>query len=184
MKRLYIEGSSDTDNGSLKNAFAKLFEKELKGNMPRIVMGDGRSQTIDKFCTAPFLPDEERYLLIDSDKYPIVKREECDSFNEAIPNIVCKCDETNTFFMIQEVEAWILSQLDVLCLYKIIVPQRTIEQILQIYKPSEDLAMHYEKAKKKYHKVRDFSKLFPSLNVDCLRRDFSDFRELLSKLKT
>ena len=49
MKRLYIEGSANTANGNLRIAFSKLLEKELKGNMPRIVMGDSKSHTIEKY---------------------------------------------------------------------------------------------------------------------------------------
>ena len=53
MKTLYIEGSADTDNGNLRRAFAMLLEKELANKMPRIIMGDGKNQTIDKFHSTP-----------------------------------------------------------------------------------------------------------------------------------
>ena len=70
-KVIYIEGTSETDNGSLRNAFSRLLEKELKGKMPQVIMGDGIEQTIDKFLTKPLAPNEHRFLLIDSDQ-PLV----------------------------------------------------------------------------------------------------------------
>lgn len=47
MKTLYIEGT-ETDNGNLRKAFSILLEKELSGNMPRIIMGDGLQQKSSK----------------------------------------------------------------------------------------------------------------------------------------
>ena len=52
-KVLYIEGTSDLDNGNLRKAFATLLEKELKGRIPQVIMGDGISQTVDKFMSKP-----------------------------------------------------------------------------------------------------------------------------------
>ena len=57
MKRIYIEGEK---NSSLRMAFSKLFEQELKGNMPQIILGEGINQTVDKFRTSPLVKDEER----------------------------------------------------------------------------------------------------------------------------
>ena len=66
-KVIYIEGTQDLDNGDLRLAFAKLLEKELKGKMPRIVMGNGKGQTVDKFQSTPLQKGEDRYVLVDSD---------------------------------------------------------------------------------------------------------------------
>lgn len=46
MKTLYIEGT-ETDNGNLRKPF-HFFWKELSGNMPRIIMGDGLQQKNSK----------------------------------------------------------------------------------------------------------------------------------------
>lgn len=65
MKRVYIEGEN---NANLRKAFSELLEQELKGEMPKIVLGDGISQTVNKFRSAPLEKGEERFLLIDSDE--------------------------------------------------------------------------------------------------------------------
>ena len=57
MKRIYIEGEN---NSGIRMAFSKLFEQELKGNMPQIILGDGINKTIDKFRTSPLIKGEER----------------------------------------------------------------------------------------------------------------------------
>lgn len=182
-KKLYIEGTTDTDNGSLKIAFAKLLEKKFKGKMPRIVMGDGRSQTITKFCTAPMQPDEVCFLLIDSDKYPFDASKECSEFIEEIPNIVQECTIENTFFMIQEVESWLLSQPDVIKeKAKIIIPEHPISFLISLHKPSEKLQSYYQQQHRAYHKVSEFVKIFPYMDIDKLQKDYSDFERLLKAL--
>lgn len=115
-KVIYIEGTSETDNGSLRNAFSRLLEKELKGKMPQVIMGDGKEQTIDKFLTKPLAPNEQRFLLIDSDqplannaKITIVSKIQAREVNKKI-----EATAENVFFMVQKAEAWILSQPDVL----------------------------------------------------------------------
>ena len=106
MKKLYIEGDNNPD---LRMAFSKLLEQELKDGMPRIVMGDGKSQTIHKFMTAPKEEDEERFLLVDSDAPMENKQMLLDDIKSThvYKNVVFEVSEENTFFMIQEVEAWI-----------------------------------------------------------------------------
>lgn len=108
---LYIEGTTSHDNGDLRKAFSKFLAKELNGRMPKIVMGDGKTQTIDKFYATPLKDGESRFLLVDSDKQlPAVdERTEYTSFNKKRSNRLVDCTTENTFFMVQEAEAWILS---------------------------------------------------------------------------
>lgn len=47
--KLIVEGTTDTSNGDLRKGFNKLLSKKLSGKMPRIVMGDGKTQAINKF---------------------------------------------------------------------------------------------------------------------------------------
>lgn len=182
MKRIYIEGEN---NPGLRKAFTELLKQELGRNMPKIVLGDGISQTIDKFRKAPLEKDEERFLLVDSDepltdKADLVRRvneEKCNQKN-------CKVDATidNTFFMVQEVEAWILSQPDVLRKIQITkgLPLANIECIK---KPSEKLFQVYEQNGKKYHKVREFPRVFGMLDSSKLRAFSSEYEALIEKLK-
>lgn len=58
MKTLYIEGTSETDNGNLRKPF-HFFWKELSGNMPRIMMGDGLKQ---KTAKKLFPTEKKSYL--------------------------------------------------------------------------------------------------------------------------
>ena len=78
---------------------------------------DGIEQTVDKFCKTPMDQDEERYLLVDSDRFISsipAKKDICNRFNKARANRKIDSSVENTFFMVQEAEAWILSQPDVL----------------------------------------------------------------------
>ena len=184
-KVLYIEGTSDLDNGSLRKAFATLLEKELSGNMPQVIMGDGISQTVDKFMSKPLLPNEHRFLLIDSDC--ILTDEGRDkiiaSYNNGKPNKKKSLEKNNTFFMVQEAEAWILSQPDVLESLKISVSSLPKKNVMEITKPSEELARLYKKSKKEYHKVTEFVKVFPKLDSQKLKEYFNEYNRLICALQ-
>lgn len=182
-KVIYIEGTQDMDNGDLRKAFARLFEKELKGRMPRVVMGNGKGQTIDKFHSTPLSPDESRYLLVDSDAPVGDKKEVCEHFNEQKPNRKTDCTSENTFLMIQEAEAWILSQPDVLKRHRISVKQLPKRNVMEISDPSDLLSALYKDSGKEYHKVRDFSRLFPDLDIQALQAYFPEFKDLMTNLK-
>ena len=179
---IYIEGTQDLDNGDLRKAFAKILEKELKGKMPRIVMGNGKTQTIDKFHSAPLRKDEERFLLVDSDAPVENKLDVCNSFNQMKRNRKVNCTESNTYLMIQEAEAWILSQPEVLKQHKIKAAKLPKRNIMDISDPSDKLAELFKDSGMEYHKVRDFSRLLPDLNTESLKKDFSEFKELVAAL--
>lgn len=57
MKTLYIEGT-ETDNGNLRKAFSLLLEKELSGNMPRIMIDGLKQKTAKKL----FPTEKKSYL--------------------------------------------------------------------------------------------------------------------------
>ena len=182
-KVIYIEGTQDLDNGDLRKAFAKLFEKELKGNMPRIIMGNGKGQTIDKFQTTPFKPDEERYLLVDSDVLITDKSDVCQTFNKDKINIRLESTIENTFLMIQEAEAWILSQPEILKKHNIKVSRLPKKNVMLITKPSDMMSSLYRDSGREYHKVRDFCRIFPDLNTSALKVYFSEFKDLVEVLR-
>lgn len=183
---LYIEGSTDTDNGNLRKAFSKLLSNELKQCMPRIKMGDGIEQTVDKFCKTPMDQDEERYLLVDSDRFISsipAKKDICNRFNKARVNRKIDSSVENTFFMVQEAEAWILSQPDVLSSVGINIQNISVSNVEQIEKPSQKLAELYKKNDKVYSKVREFVKVFCLLDSQKLKETHSEYRDLIEKLK-
>lgn len=184
-KVLYVEGTSDLDNGSLRKAFSDLLKKELKGKMPQIIMGDGISQTIDKFMSKPLLANEHRYLLIDSDqtftedvRISIMKK-----FNDGKPNKKKSMEKENTFFMVQEAEAWILSQPEILEKAQIDTSSLPKRNVMEITKPSEELARLYKLSMKEYHKVIDFVKVFPGLDSKKLRDYFEEYNRLILALQ-
>lgn len=181
-KVIYIEGTQDLDNGDLRLAFAKLFEKELKGKMPRIVMGNGKGQTVDKFQSTPLHNGEKRFVLVDSDAPVNDKESICLHYNEQTPNLKHNCTITNTYFMIQEAEAWILSQPKVLRKFKIETRKLPKKNVMEIPNPSDLMATLYKDSGKEYHKVRDFSRVFPELDTKTLKEYFPEFNSLIEVL--
>ena len=183
-KVLYIEGTSDLDNGSLRKAFATLLEKELTGKMPQVIMGDGISQTVDKFMSKPLLPNERRFLLIDSDQFLTEEVREAimKSYNDGKPNRIKSMEKKNTFFMVQEAESWILSQPDVLKTVKVSTSSLPKKNVMEITKPSEELARLYKNSKKQYHKVTEFVKVFPQLDSKKLKEYFDEYNRLIIAL--
>ena len=184
-KVIYIEGTSDLDNGSLRKAFSTLLQKELKGRMPQVIMGDGISQTVDKFMSKPLQENEHRYLLIDSDQMLTeeVRESIMRKYNDAKPNRKKDLQKDNTFFMVQEAEAWILSQPDVLEKAKISTSSLPQKNVMEIAKPSEVLARLYKNSNKEYHKVIGFVKVFPNLDSQKLRAYFEEYDRLIIALQ-
>lgn len=165
-------------------AFSKLFEQELKGNMPQIILGDGISQTVDKFRTAPLVEDEERFLLVDSDEKITDRADLVKRVNEKCSQKNCKIEvtEDNTFFMEQEVEAWILSQPEALKQRKVTVGL-PLNNIPSITKPSEKLSEIYSRNKKTYHKTKEFPLVFKLLDSNQLKAYSPEYKALIEKLK-
>lgn len=184
-KVIFIEGTTMKDNGDLRKAFNLLLSKELKNNMPRIVMGDGKTQTIDKFQTRPLEKDEVRFLLVDSDAPLTDKKRAVAEINDKRPVEQRKVssNEDNTFFMVQEAEAWIMAQPNVLKAQKINTSSLPKSDMMQIADPSDVLADIYKKSGKEYHKVREFVKLFPALNTQSLKNLFPEFKALVEALQ-
>ena len=184
-KVLYIEGTADLDNGSLRKAFSTLLEKELKGKMPQVIMGDGISQTVDKFMSKPLSPNERRFLLIDADQLLTeeVRESIMKSYNDGKPNRKKSMEKVNTFFMVQEAEAWILSQPDVLEAAKVSTSSLPKKNVMEIAKPSEELARLYKNSGKEYHKVTEFVKVFPKLDSQKLKEYFDEYNRLIIALQ-
>lgn len=99
---LFIEGTTDTSNGNLREGFNKLLVKKLEGKMPTISMGDGKKQTIDKFKNSF---NSNMLCDLDAPETKIaddLKENEISDYKDSV------------FFMIQEMEAWFISQPEIL----------------------------------------------------------------------
>lgn len=181
MKRIYIEGKN---NPGLRASFVGLLSKELSGLMPRVVLGDGISQTVSKFRTAPLENGEERFLVVDSDEKITDRNDLVKRVNDKCSQKNCIIDATpeNTFFMEQEVEAWILSQPDALKVRKV-TKGLPLTNITSINKPSEKLSEIYQKNGKQYNKTREFSAVFKHIDSSKLKRFSSEYKALIEKLK-
>lgn len=176
-KKLFIEGTSDDSNGNLRIGFGLLLSKKLSGRMPDIVLGGGKHNCIGKF-RAFTRTSNNAYLLIDLDN-PI------DQKGNEILALNLSSSENELFFMVQEMEAWFLSQPDVLSrYYKVDLSGKIKGSVLDIEKPCKkmiDIIKKYT-SKKTYHKVSDGAKLLAELNLDKLIRDFDDVQKLIDKL--
>lgn len=170
--KLFIEGTSDDTNGDLRQGFENLLKKELGAaqKMPKIILGNGVTQTIDKFTYA----GDTKSLLIDLDGDFETKSNRLKEFN---------LSEKNTFFMIQEMEAWFLSQPDILNdFYKteLKIPQKKASEIAQ---PAKELKrITKNTVRREYHKVSHAVELLGKLKTDRLKNDFPDFKNLIDFL--
>lgn len=168
---LFVEGTTDDTNGDLRQGFENLLKKELAEKMPRIKLGNGITQTIDKFSNT----EGVKFLLIDLDDHADKKAERLNKLN--LP-------DSKTFFMVQAMEAWFLSQPDILKdFYKkdLKIPQKHASEIA---KPDRELRKLTKNSdKKEYHKVRHAVELLSKLDVKKLKNDFPDFNHLIHSLK-
>ncbi len=103
---IFIEGEPNSPNGDPRQGFTKLLKQKLDGKLPRIILGGGKKQTIDKFLNNR-LEADEFLLLIDLDNDESFRATDLIKHN-------LKPKSEDVFYMIQELEAWFLSQPDVL----------------------------------------------------------------------
>ncbi|MEN0050804.1 MAG: DUF4276 family protein [Bacteroidota bacterium] len=176
-KVLIIEGSPDTSNGRLAEKFGKLLRKELEQHMPKIYMGKGKFQAIKRF------KDERkadfRFLLIDLDRDEEFKEEE-------LANLDLEKYKEWVFFMVQEVEAWFISQPQILDKYYGIDLSKKLKSKHpeKVKNPAKLLQQLTKKTRKRepYHKVKHAVDLLPLLDIQQLRTDFKDFDRLIKKI--
>jgi hypothetical protein len=176
-KVLIIEGAQDTRNGILRQGFNKLLSQKLEGKMPRIIMGEGKKQSIDIFLNSK--TERIPHLLIDLDGDESKKIKDLEDNNLASNSRV-------VYFMIQEMEAWFISQPMILDKYycsklSLKIPKKHPKEIPN---PSDFLYQITKMTKKgKYHKVKHAIDLLQQLNANQLMDDFEDFERLINTLK-
>lgn len=167
-KMLFIEGDP-----ALREGFAVLLSKKLGHKMPRIKMGENQKNTIKAFMRDT---SKKRYVLVDLDASPTTRETRLQELETPV----------NTFFMIQEMEAWFLSQPAILdTFYSSLLSEKIPKKNPQeIEKPSKKLQeWTHDTAKQKYHKVKHAVPLLKQLDPDRLEQDFQDFKNLIAVLR-
>ena len=176
-KALFIEGEQSEAIASLRQGFNKLFSQVLKGKMPKIYMGNGITTTKIKFKNNK--RDGISFILIDLDTIEEKKEEK-------LIELDLSTHSAQVFWMVQEMEAWFLSQHNVLNeIYGLEIANKLPKKKPQLFdKPSETL-MELTKGTKrgKYNKVRDAVEFLEKLNAQQLQIDFPEFNRLIEELK-
>jgi Domain of unknown function (DUF4276) len=168
---LFIEGTNDDTNGDLWRGFERLLKKELVGKMPIIKLCNGVNQTVNKFLKAK----GDKFILIDLDGAPSTRKERLEAL---------KLPESQTFFMVQSMEAWFLSQPYILKRFYNKSLKLADKPIQDIAKPDKELQRFTRDTRKKeYHKVSHAVELLGKLDIQKLQEDFSDVRDLIEALK-
>lgn len=173
---LYIEGTTDDTNGDLRQGFYSLLLQKLDGKMPRIRMAEGKSQAISKFKKP--LPNDNPLLVIDLDKEESYKENLLKEENLENRSL-------SVIFMVQEMEAWFLSQPSILDdFYKSKISLKIKRSPAEIKDPSDELLRLTKNLSKKehYHKVKHGVELLKLLNLSDLMNDFIDVKNLIDLL--
>jgi hypothetical protein len=142
---LYIEGTKDDTNGDLREGFRILLEQKLKGKMPRLVMGNGKEETMNFFNNERLnVKYTHRNVVVDSDATELEKSRE--EREKRAPDL---------FFMVQEMEAWFLSQPEILDERFGVAVSKKIPSgdVTNIPDPSDKLYQWTKDCKMPYHKV-------------------------------
>jgi Domain of unknown function (DUF4276) len=178
---LIIEGTSTTDNGDLRQGFVALLNKDAKarGNFT-LEMGNGIDKTAWAFIKKRQSGLDNHLLLIDSD---------CPSEQlfETLQGLKLQPYQHEVFFMIQEMEAWFLSQPEVLEQFygKGVTKKLTKKHASLFLNPKEELkAITKDSKRGPYQIVKHATALLKELDNITLARDFEDFRRLLETISS
>jgi len=178
-KMLFIEGTSNKSNGDLSQGFHKLLSQKLAGTMPRIVMGNNKPDSIRKFKNSGQLA-EKSYLLIDSDC-------PADNCEQDLKDHNLVEDKELVFYMIQEMEAWFISQPTVLDdFYNHLISERLTQRApKEVPDPVQELIRVTKDTRKgRYRKVQHGTFLLEMLDATQLEQDFENFAQLIQKIKS
>lgn len=178
---LLIEGSSNTNNGNLRGGFGKLL-RQAGRPMPKIEMLNDLAGAIKKFkqeAEKATLNTDRVLLLVDLDG-PAEARDEWLAKHDLLRH------REQVFCMIQEMEAWFLSQPDILHdFYRPPLPHALPKTApARIPHPAQKLEectkRHHLKGT--YHKTGHGALLLELLNLGRLQADFPDVARLVAAL--
>lgn len=172
---IFCEGDA-----GLRQGFSSLFN-QVKGNNVKLsfIACGGKDHAVTKFKGGR-KGNTNKILLIDLDGAENTKNEKLNSMGLE-PKVV--------FFMVQEMEAWFLSQHEVLDKHysKEVSEHLPKKHAKDIATPSsvlkEMVAKHATGANKEYHKVKDAAMLLQKIDIRRLRNDFTDVENLVVALQ-
>lgn len=172
--KIYIEGK--TTSRALRQGFSKLLKPRVK-KCPKIVLSGSKEEAIKEF-----FKDQNsfaKYLLIDLDASE-------DEKDQDIRNNALESYKKRSFYMIQAMEGWFLSQRDQLNKYwnTRIFDQLPAKHGQHFEKPDEVLSYYLKThLNKSYKKGKDAAGLLQVLDPVQLEADFVDFKELTGLIK-
>ncbi|RZK38807.1 MAG: DUF4276 family protein [Hymenobacter sp.] len=178
---LFVEGSSNTNNGNLRIGFNKLLKKANK-SMPEIKMSDDLANSIKKFKqeVEKAASDYQQILLLVDLDGPEETREAWLAKHELINH------REQVFCMIQEMEAWFLSQPDALHTYYGSPLPHTLPKAVsaRVSHPAQELerCTKGHRSKSAYHKTNHGADLLGMLSLPKLQADFPDVARLVAAL--
>lgn len=178
---LFVEGSSNINNGNLRIGFNKLL-KQAGRPMPQIEMSEDMAGAIRKFKleVEKATPRFERILLLVDLDGPEETREEW-----LTRHSLSSC-RAQVFCMIQEMEAWFLSQPEALySFYRPPLPHTLPKTApARVLHPAQELARCTKDHRPKgtYHKTGHGAQLLELLSLPKLQADFSDVARLVAAL--
>ena len=180
---LFIEGEPNSPNGDLRQGFAKLLEKKVGGKLPKIIFGAGKTQTIDKFLNNRLNADSF-LLLVDLDGPENTRDSDLSKYK--LTN-----RSSDVFYMIQEMEAWFISQPDILDDFygkdnngKKVSEKLTKREIGEIDDPKGELKKATKTSQKGvYQEISHGVELLKRLDTDRLCNAFIDVKNLIERLK-
>lgn len=170
-----MEGEST----ALRVGMGKLLRKVFPTNTPKVKPIGSKTFAVKRFKGGSAAEDR-LILLIDLDA-PLNGKE------EDLTSLGLLATEKNVFYMVQEMEAWFISQPAVLIehwgedLFRSFKNKHPMA-IPTPAKALEDLTKNSKHGK--YHKISDGGKLLSHLDPLQLQKDFPDFKMMITKIKS
>ena len=182
---LFVEGESKSPNGDLRQGLSKLLAQKLNHKLPSIVLGDCKTQTINKFLKNR-RPCDLTLLLID-----LYKQD--NEINQDLKNNQLLARQSDVFYMVQEMESWFISQPKILNAFygcdnnkKKISDKLLKKKATEISKPNEELIKITKTTQNRsepYHKIKHAIELLKLLDATKLEDDFTEFKRLIARIK-
>ncbi|WP_375415760.1 DUF4276 family protein [uncultured Hymenobacter sp.] len=178
---LFVEGSSKTDNGDLRNGFGRLLGQANLRQKPLIVMCNDTDGAIRKFQQETAKPNSafRRVLLLvdldgpDSTRAAWLAAKKLTGYEDQV------------FFMVQKMEAWFLAQPTIL--HEFYQPKLThvLPATAAPLVPHPDRVLERcttDTRKGRYHKTGHGARLLALLQLTELQTTFPDVARLLASL--